>query len=80
MLAAIEKTEPPPFTREEEPLVTAPSPLATPSCPRCGAQMKIRVARQGVNKGKEFWGCSDFPKCNGTRLLEDTAVLEPTAL
>jgi restriction system protein len=44
-----------------------------PVCPKCGADMKKRVARQGANAGKEFWGCVAFPKCNGTRPLGDYA-------
>lgn len=37
----------------------------TPSCPKCGAEMKKRVARQGSNAGNEFWGCSGYPACKG---------------
>ena len=33
------------------------------SCPKCDAPMVRRVARRGKNAGKEFWGCSTFPKC-----------------
>lgn len=32
-------------------------------CPRCGAQMIKRKATKGANAGKEFYGCSNFPKC-----------------
>ena len=32
-------------------------------CPRCGSQMVIRVVKKGINQGKEFWGCPNFPKC-----------------
>lgn len=38
-----------------------------PNCPKCELEMKKRVARQGDNAGKEFWGCVAYPKCNGTR-------------
>lgn len=38
-----------------------------PSCPRCGAGMVKRRARNGNNAGKEFLGCSNYPKCYGTR-------------
>ncbi|MBA3013968.1 MAG: restriction endonuclease [Proteobacteria bacterium] len=48
---------------------------AVPMCPKCGSQMKKRVARQGNNAGKEFWGCIAFPKCKGTRTLEDSATV-----
>ena len=44
-----------------------PAVLAAPNCPKCGLEMKKRIARQGDNAGKEFWGCVAFPKCNGTR-------------
>ena len=36
-------------------------------CPKCGKPMLKRVAKKGVNSGKEFWSCSDYPECNGTR-------------
>lgn len=38
-----------------------------PSCPRCGSQMVMRPARRGPNAGSHFWGCSNYPKCRGTR-------------
>lgn len=34
-------------------------------CPRCGSSMVLRTAKNGPNKGKQFWGCSKFPKCKG---------------
>lgn len=33
------------------------------SCPRCGSSMVKRTAKRGQNAGREFWGCSRFPKC-----------------
>ena len=36
-------------------------------CPKCSASMVQRTAKQGVNKGKTFWGCSRFPACKGIR-------------
>lgn len=32
-------------------------------CPKCGEGMVLRKARRGANAGKEFWGCSGYPKC-----------------
>lgn len=32
-------------------------------CPRCGATLVLRKTKKGENLGKEFWGCSNFPKC-----------------
>lgn len=41
-----------------------------PNCPKCGSQMVLRRAKTGVNAGREFWGCSTFPKCRGIRDVE----------
>lgn len=43
-------------------------PVATsPECPVCGSAMVKRTARKGANAGNEFWGCSGYPGCRGTR-------------
>jgi hypothetical protein len=34
-----------------------------PVCPKCSSPMVRRRAKSGANAGKEFWGCSAFPKC-----------------
>jgi restriction system protein len=44
----------------------------TPSCPQCGATMVLRTAKRGVNTGQQFWGCSAFPRCRGTKPLSST--------
>lgn len=36
-------------------------------CPACGGKLVLRVARQGVNAGNKFWGCSNFPTCKYTK-------------
>ena len=36
-----------------------------PVCPKCGAKMVLRVAKRGENTGKNFYGCSMYPKCKG---------------
>lgn len=33
-------------------------------CPECGGPM---VSRANKTTGQRFWGCADYPKCNGTR-------------
>ena len=45
----------------------APAQPAGITCPSCGAPMVRRTARRGYRKGKQFWGCSRYPKCTGTR-------------
>ncbi|MDD2467993.1 MAG: DUF2034 domain-containing protein [Desulfobulbus sp.] len=37
-------------------------------CPSCGAEMVLRTAQKGSNAGQQFWGCSKYPKCTGTRI------------
>ncbi|MDP3822121.1 MAG: restriction endonuclease [Burkholderiales bacterium] len=57
-------------------IVVAPPPRAehagTPvalslPCPACGADMKKRLAKRGVNAGHYFWSCVNHPDCRGTR-------------
>jgi restriction system protein len=36
-----------------------------PTCPACGKQMRKRKASKG-----DFWGCSGYPACRGTREME----------
>ena len=39
--------------------------IQVPTCPKCGSEMKMRIARKGKNAGQKFWGCSKFPDCRG---------------
>lgn len=32
-------------------------------CPKCGGTMVLRTVKKGDNAGKQFYGCSNFPKC-----------------
>ena len=40
------------------------------TCSRCGSEMTLRKVRSGEDKGKEFWGCSTYPKCRNTEQLD----------
>lgn len=42
-----------------------------PNCPKCGAPMVIRVAKQGEYRGQKFYGCSNFPNCREVIPLEE---------
>lgn len=37
--------------------------IASGICPRCGGNLVLRTAKTGQNAGKQFYGCSNFPKC-----------------
>lgn len=57
-------------TQEDKSQHVASSKLDTadgPPCPSCKGTMVKRKARRGSHAGSEFWGCSLFPKCRGTR-------------
>ena len=36
-------------------------------CPLCGGELVLRTAQKGQNAGKQFYGCSNYPKCRYTR-------------
>ncbi|OQK15122.1 nuclease [Methyloprofundus sedimenti] len=40
---------------------------AANTCPKCGEAMVLRTAKRGDNQGKQFWGCSGYPKCREVR-------------
>ena len=40
-----------------------------PNCPLCGQPLVVRTARKGAHAGAQFWGCSAFPACKGTRAI-----------
>jgi len=42
------------------------TPTDTPRCPQCEKPMKKRSSARG-----EFWGCSAYPDCRGTRRIEE---------
>lgn len=37
------------------------------ACPQCGMAMRLRTAKRGKHPGSQFWGCSQYPRCRGTR-------------
>ena len=43
-----------------------------PLCPLCGKIMLRRMQKKGHKQGREFWGCSDYPRCTGTRPIDKT--------
>lgn len=46
--------------------VEARTPVDTPECPQCDKPMQKRSSNRG-----EFWGCSGYPECKGTRQIEE---------
>lgn len=40
-------------------------------CPRCGAQLTMRIASKGAHQGSRFLGCSNYPRCKYIENLPD---------
>jgi four helix bundle suffix protein len=61
--------------RQEQADRSAPTDATAkaPNCPACGQPMALRTARQGARAGSQFWGCSAYPTCKGTRPLDGAA-------
>lgn len=60
------KQKPDSTPSQPEPEPEPETPQEKPSsivCPKCGAPMILRTASKGANQGKQFYGCSNFPKC-----------------
>jgi len=61
MMAELKRTQP------AAPVAELAQSASNPLCPRCESPMVLRTARRGANAGEQFWGCSTYPKCQGTR-------------
>jgi restriction system protein len=46
---------------------TNAAPAQSTTCPQCSKPMIRRTAKRGANAGGEFWGCTGYPACRGTR-------------
>ncbi len=64
-LTTIIKTIKPSLATTQASTHSAPIDAANPNCPKCGAHMVKRTAKQGANAGNMFWGCSNYPQCKG---------------
>ena len=48
-----------------------------PYCPACGAQMVLRRPKPS-QIWQPFWGCSQWPGCEGTRNVSSEGLAEKT--
>jgi len=46
-------------------VMTIENESVPPLCPKCGSEMVLREAKRGSNKGEQFWGCPNYPRCRG---------------
>lgn len=47
----------------------AKATASPPECPHCAKPMVRRTAKRGAHPGQEFWGCTGYPACRGTRQI-----------
>jgi hypothetical protein len=40
-------------------------------CPKCENEMVLRTAKRGAKAGKQFWGCPNYPRCDGTLAAQE---------
>jgi restriction system protein len=45
-----------------------------PACPKCGEPMRLRSARKGPRAGGKFWGCTNYPACDGLLDVESNVA------
>jgi hypothetical protein len=42
---------------------------SVPLCPKCNIPMVVRTVSQGEHKGKQFYGCQNYPRCREMKPL-----------
>jgi restriction system protein len=71
LLALIQSVQSNPAAADPSPLRgeggRKPDEVSATACPLCGKPMVLRTAIRGANAGNQFWGCSAYPACKGTR-------------
>lgn len=62
------RSEQSPSQKPDVPVAHSPATSALAlACPLCAKPMIRRTAKRGANAGGEFWGCTGYPACRGTR-------------
>lgn len=68
----IEKQYKNPPSKEPIASTATATPVAAETliCPKCGNPLVLRTAKKGPNAGNQFYGCSAFPRCRYTQILD----------
>ena len=56
-------TEESPIVKSAEEATTNTTDQQVLKCPNCNGDLILRTATRGANAGKQFYGCSNYPKC-----------------
>jgi hypothetical protein len=64
-VTTVAPVSPPPAAAVSPSVAVPVKPEATPPlCPKCGIPMVLRtVTQEGPHKGKQFYGCPNYPRC-----------------
>ncbi|KKO47717.1 endonuclease [Arsukibacterium sp. MJ3] len=52
-------------TQQNKPVISTVASAI--QCPVCNSDMVLRTAKKGPNAGNQFFGCSRYPSCRGTK-------------
>lgn len=63
----IDETSETPIVETTEPITTNGIGQQILKCPKCNGDLILRTATRGANIGKQFYGCSNYPKCKYTQ-------------
>ncbi len=72
LLALVQSVQTNPAAAEKSGFKSPIADLVT--CPSCGQPMILRRSKRGANVGNQFWGCSTYPACKGTRKFISPAI------
>lgn len=56
---------------KQTPALAEPETSTTPLCPKCNIPMVVRTVKKGKHKGKQFYGCENYPNCRQMLSLEN---------
>ena len=51
------------------PAVSGSQPPDIPICPKCNIPMVLKTVTRGTRKGKQFYGCRNYPRCQEAKPL-----------
>ena len=55
---------------QSDPVKPSTATSSAPLCPKCGIPMVVRTVAQGDHKGKQFYGCANYPRCREVKALK----------
>ena len=60
-----------PTVRDES--INPQTDTPVPVCPKCNIPMVLRTVSKGEHKGKQFYGCQNFPQCREVKPVKKSS-------